>query len=229
MSSIKCNECGKEIPANANLCPYCGTAVPQEVAKKPSSEMKPKISAKRLVITTGAAGILLAAAVGIGVRVTDNKIMSNGGTQLSQLRSELSMVTADLNTAQQKLNEVNSQIEAQSKKITPLEEIYNASFAAGKYNVGTDIKPGVYHFIYKVKNSARAYGDYIYVLNPGSQGSNETLGGTKYDFRVEGQNDNDVVSVKLDSGAVVEVQSNYGNWTPGIPSDSAAGSTQPTQ
>lgn len=218
MAIIKCPECGREVSDKAVKCPECGTPL---ASKQPDEydyfHMPPRTAkpSKLPIILTAIAGIILAAAVGISVRVIDGKTMMTGETKLAQLRSELASISSELNASKSQLDSIKAQIESQSKKIEPLKDIYDASLAAGTYTVGTDLAPGIYHFTYTLKNPDDDWGDYLYVTYAGSEGTEETLGGTKFDFRVEAEEDGEQVSIKLDQGSKLVVSAEYGNWYPG--------------
>ena len=218
MAIIKCPECGKDVSDKADSCLYCGTPIANKQLDKyehfytPSFEEK---SSKLPVIITAIVGIFIAVAVGITVRVIDGKTMSTGETKLAEMRNELASVSSELRSSKTQLASIKSQIEAQNKKIEPPKDIYDVSLAAGTYTVGTDLAPGIYHFTYKLKNPDDDWGDYLYVTYAGSEGTEETLGGTKFDFRVEAEEDGEQVSVKLDSGSKLVVSTEYGNWCPG--------------
>lgn len=214
METINSKQFEKEMPGKTENCKNpeaAAVSLPVQLEKQKSRGIKAKIP----VIITAAAGVVLALAVGISVRTIDGKTMTEGGAKLEDLRNELASVSAELKASESRLESVNAQIESQSKKIKPLENIYDASLAAGTYTVGTDLAPGIYHFTYKLKNSDDSWGDYIYVTYANSEGQDETLGGTKFDYRVEADSDGEQVAIKLDSGSKVVVEGNYGLWNPG--------------
>ncbi|XHB95869.1 hypothetical protein AAFF39_03405 [Lactococcus garvieae] len=65
----------------------------------------------------------------------------------------------------------------------PLPNIKNQTLVQGDYTVGQDLEAGVYTFTYRGGD----YGGYIYVTYPNSKGTEQTLGGTKFDYRVQGK------------------------------------------
>ena len=216
MAMIQCSECGKEISEKAASCPNCGAAVN---AEKPTvsyvNKSDRKSRSKLPVIIMAVAGIVLAVIAGVAVRIIDGKTLMTGETKLSNLRSELASVSAELSSSKAELSKIEAQIESQSKKIEPLKDIYDASLAAGTYTVGTDLAPGIYHFTYNLKDPDDTWGDYIYVTFANSEGAEETLGGTKFDFRTEADSDGEQVAIKLDAGSKITVESEYGLWNPG--------------
>ncbi|MGI6212098.1 MAG: hypothetical protein ACOYJJ_05925 [Anaerovoracaceae bacterium] len=106
-----------------------------------------------------------------------------------------------------------------SEEVKTVEE-QNAELPAGKYVIGEDFEEGGYYFTYKTKLSKDDYWgtDYLWILNDGSKGSQETLGGTKYDDRYGGFEYQDAkkgkkVYVKLKDGDTLTVDSEEGTWT----------------
>lgn len=217
MAIIKCPECSKEISDKAVNCPNCGAAVNTEnsISAAVNKSGNEKVQGKLFPLSVGVAGVVLAIVVGVSVRIIDGKTLSTGETKLSSLRSELSSVSSELTSAKSQLASINSQIESQSKKIKPLEDVYDVSLAAGTYTVGTDLAPGIYHFTYNLKDPDDDWGDYIYVIFADSEGKDETLGGTKFDYRTQADTDGEQVSIKLDAGSKITVTSEYGLWNPG--------------
>ena len=99
----------------------------------------------------------------------------------------------------------------------------------GKYIVGEDLSPGKYNIIYKTKLSEKDYwsNDYLYITESGSEGSQETLGGTKYDDRIgsvsfEDAKDGKDFFLNLKDGDTIVVESGNGNWLYGCDSASSA-------
>lgn len=215
MTTVKCSECGKELSDKAHICPNCGAPIndgkPNADNNKPAGN---NFRSKLPLLLTAVAGIVLAVITGITVRTIDGNTLTAGETKLASLRSDLSSVSSELSSAKSELSKIEAQIESQRKKVEPLKDIYDASLAAGTYTVGTDLAPGIYHFTYTLKNPDDFWGDYLYVTYAGSDGTEETLGGTKFDFRVEAEDDGEQVAVKLDSGSKLSVTTEYGNWNP---------------
>ena len=126
MAIIKCPECGREVSDKAVKCPECGTPLASKQPEEYDYYHVPQHTAKPSklpIILTAIAGIILAAAVGISVRVIDGKTMMTGETKLAQLRSELASVSSELNASKSQLDSIKAQIESQSKKIEPLKDI----------------------------------------------------------------------------------------------------------
>ena len=223
MAMIQCSECGKEISDKAASCPNCGAAVNTEnqtgsIKKKSGKKSQSKLP----VIIMAVAGVVLAVIAGVSVRIIDGRTLMTGEIKLSELRSELASVSSELSSSKTELSKIEAQIESQSKKIEPLKDIYDASLAAGTYTIGTDLAPGVYHFTYNLKEPDDTWGDYIYVTYADSKGANETLGGMKFDYRIEADSDGEQVSIKLDAGSKITVESGYGNWNPGKKSEAGS-------
>ena len=216
MTIIKCSECGKELSDKAKICPDCGAPVSEGIPTIDYIKKSRKKSQSNLpLLLMAVAGIALAVITGISVRIIDGNTLTTGETKLASLRSELTSVSSELSSSKSELSKIKAQIESQSKKIEPLKDIYDASLAAGTYTVGTDLAPGIYHFIYTLKDPDDTWGDYIYVVFADSKGAEETLGGTKFDYRTEADSDGEQVSIKLDVGSKVTVTAEYGNWCPG--------------
>lgn len=214
MAMIICSECGKEISDKASSCPNCGATV--NITSIPSTKHKQKNKASKIpIILTAIGGIILAIIVGISVRIIDGQTLLTGETKLSTLRSELESVSLALSSSKAELSKINAQIEKQNKKIEPLKDIYDFSLVAGKYTVGIDLEPGIYHFTYTLKDPNESWGDYLYITYADSNGTNETLGGTEFDYRIEAEDDGEQVSIKLDTGSTLFVETDYGNWNPG--------------
>ena len=98
----------------------------------------------------------------------------------------------------------------------------------GKYVVGEDLSPGKYNLIYKTKLGKDDYwsNDYLYIIESGSEGSQETMGGTKYDDRLGSVSFEDAKEGKdfflnLKDGDTIEVESENGNWLYGCDSSSS--------
>lgn len=216
MTIVKCTECGKELSDKAKLCPNCGTPINEETPITSVPEKCEKKSHnKLLLILLTVVCVVLTVITGITVRIIDGKTLTTGEVKLSSLRNELSSVSTKLSTSKAELSKIKAQIESQKKKIKPVKDIYNVSLAAGTYTVGTDLEPGIYHFTYNLKDPEDTWGDYIYVTFANSEGSDKTLGGTKFDYRTEADIDGEQVSIKLDAGSKVTVEAEYGNWDPG--------------
>ena len=92
--------------------------------------------------------------------------------------------------------------------------------SAGTYTVGEDIKDGKYLLKYITTMSKSDYwgNDYLYVTRSGSKGTNETLGGTKFDERFgsveyRAAKKGKSFYVNLKSGDKITVNSDFGTWT----------------
>lgn len=211
---MKCSNCGNDVNEGTKFCNNCGAAITVEEKKPETVKVEKKKSPVAAIIICIAIAIVLAiasaAVTGIVVKKIDQSTMKTGKMTLSELESKLDNAKKELADTEQRLNEVKAQVEAQEKKIKPLKDIYNKSLAPGDYKVGADLEPGIYHFKYKLKKKDAWGGDYIYVTHAGSKGSNKTLGGTKYDLRVQGSDDGESVSIKLQAGDKVFVNNDLG-------------------
>ena len=158
--------------------------------------------------------------MGIAVHTIDRNTLSNGTETLGELTDKIAVAEDTLAEKQEKLNEIEAAIEGQKKKVKPLKEIYDKSLAPGDYVVGEDLEAGIYHFTYKLGSKDDWGGDYIYVIHEGSKGKDKTLGGTRFDFRVQGSDNGEQVSIKLTYGDKVHVETNMGgHWKPGKKSE----------
>ena len=90
----------------------------------------------------------------------------------------------------------------------------------GSYLVGEDIAAGKYNFTYTTEMTEDDYwsNDYFYITRAGSEGTEETLGGTKFDERFGSVEYNSAKAGKnfyanLKKGDKLQVNSEYGNWT----------------
>lgn len=200
---MKCTNCGSKVKKGTKFCNNCGAEIViEETAKDNTMKTIKSLSTKMIIIGVAivvVVAIIAAVVTGIIVKNVDRKTMKNGKVTLTKLEKELDKTNSELKKNKDELASVNEQLKTQKKKVKPLKEIYDKSLASGEYEVGTDLEPGIYHFVYKT-NKKDGWGDYIYVTHKGSKGSNETLGGTKYDFRAEGEKNGDSVSLKLVAG-----------------------------
>ena len=101
-----------------------------------------------------------------------------------------------------------------------LEENQGKSLPGGKYIVGEDISAGKYFLEYKTELSEDDYwsNDYFYIIRNGSEGTEETLGGTKFDERFGSVDYSDAKKgksffVNLKDGDTINVESGFGEWT----------------
>lgn len=182
-------------------------------------KIKNKFFDKKTIMMGSVWIVLIIVAVVATMLITksiDRKIMTNGQITLGTLEKKVEKAQNTLDTNNEKikvqksqLEMINEQIKVQEKKVKPLKQISNVTLAVGEYTVGQDLEPGIYTFKYKLKKDAWG-GDYIYVTHKGSEGTEETLGGTKFDMRVEGKNNNEKVSIKLVAGDKVYVDGSSG-------------------
>ena len=91
----------------------------------------------------------------------------------------------------------------------------------GTYTVGEDIEEGKYTFIYKTSITTKDdyWGnDYIWITRANSKGSEETLGGDKYDVRYGDASFADATNgksyfVTLNKGDTLRVDASEGSWS----------------
>ena len=200
---MKCANCGSKVKKGTKFCNNCGAEIVVEETQNEKNENSVNGLSKKMILIGVAivVGVALIASVitGIIVKNIDRNTMKNGEITLSKLEKELDKTSSKLEKNKSELASVNEQLKSQKKKIKPIKDIYDKSLASGEYEVGTDLEPGIYHFVYKTKEKD-GWGDYIYVTHKGSKGTEETLGGTKYDFRVEAKDNGQAVSLKLVAG-----------------------------
>lgn len=99
-------------------------------------------------------------------------------------------------------------------------EVKNEELPGGTYLVGEDIAAGKYKITYKTEMSEEDYwgNDYFWITRAGSEGKEETLGGTKYDERFGGfeygaASQGKTSFVNLKDGDTIVVDSDEGTWT----------------
>ena len=211
---MKCTKCGSKVKKGMKFCNNCGAEVvieetPKESTVKITSGLSKKMIIIGVAVVVGVA-VIAAVVTGIVVKNIDRNTMKTGKVTLGKLEKRLNNTKEELTEKEQRLKEVKAQVKGQEKKIKPLKDIYDRSLAPGEYKVGSDLEPGIYHFKYKLKKKDAWGGDYIYITHAGSKGTEETLGGTKYDFRVEGSDNGQDVSVKFVSGDSVHVENDMG-------------------
>ena len=237
---MKCNKCGAEISGEGSFCSECGAPITNEVPETEQADSlsnqhteppqqpvsEPSVQETRQPVTQNpdkkkliifiAAAIAAMVIAAIIVHVIDRNALSNGSETLGELNDKLAATEETLSERESKLAEIEAAIEAQEKKVKPLKDIYSKSLAPGDYTVGEDLEAGIYHFTYNLGSKDDWGGDYIYVIHKGSKGKEKTLGGTKFDFRVEGSDDGEQVSIKLTYVDKVHVDNSMGGqWNPG--------------
>ena len=99
-------------------------------------------------------------------------------------------------------------------------EVKNEELPGGTYLVGEDISAGKYKITYKTEMSEDDYwgNDYFWITRAGSEGTEETLGGTKYDESIGGfeygaASQGKTSFVNLKDGDTIVVDSEEGIWT----------------
>ena len=99
-------------------------------------------------------------------------------------------------------------------------EFQGKELPGGNYIVGEDFAAGKYNFTYKTEMSEEDYwgNDYFYILRAGSDGTDETLGGTKFDERFGGfeygaASQGKTSFANLKDGDTIMVDADEGTWT----------------
>lgn len=99
-------------------------------------------------------------------------------------------------------------------------EVQDKELPGGTYVVGEDFAAGKYNFTYKTEMSEEDYwgNDYFYILRAGSEGTDETLGGTKFDERFGGfeygaASQGKTSYANLKNGDTIMVDADEGTWT----------------
>ena len=99
-------------------------------------------------------------------------------------------------------------------------EFQDKELPGGTYVVGEDFNAGKYNFTYKTEMSEEDYwgNDYFYILRAGSEGTDETLGGTKFDERFGGfeygaASQGKTSFANLKDGDTIMVNADEGIWT----------------
>ena len=99
-------------------------------------------------------------------------------------------------------------------------EVQNKELPGGTYVIGEDFPEGKYNFTYKTEMTEEEYwgNDYLYILRAGSEGTEETLGGTKFDERFGGfeygaASNGKTSFANLKAGDTITVNADEGSWT----------------
>lgn len=161
-----------------------------------------------LVILIVIAAVIIAAIIAFAVIVrgfTDNQEFRNSDEQT--VASE-EMQTDDADESDPDAGKV-ADVQDQGRQLP-----------GGTYTVGEDIDAGRYNFTYITNMSEDDYwsNDYFWITRAGSEGSEETLGGTRYDERFGAIEYSEAKAGKtfyanLKKGDKVVVDSDYGSWT----------------
>jgi len=99
-------------------------------------------------------------------------------------------------------------------------EVQNKELPGGTYVIGEDFPAGKYNFTYKTEMTEEDYwgNDYFYITREGSEGADETLGGTKFDERFGGfeygaASNGKTSFANLKEGDTIMVNADEGSWT----------------
>jgi hypothetical protein len=193
-----------------------------------ASDLLGKIKVNVIPLAIGA--LLL---IGTGVitnRVTHNadmKMATSYGVTLKEAQDKLDDLEkkiddkkGEIESQNSKLKDLKEEIETATKKLPKYNQVKGGKLSTGTYTVGSDLKEGVYDLTYKTTMSEDDYwgNDYLWIIHDGSNGANETLGGTKYDDRYGGfdfskASKGTTVHVTLKHGDKVTVDADEGDWT----------------
>lgn len=211
-----CPKCGKEVSANIKFCGYCGEKIDNEVKQEKinmseESSFKQDTESQQTVIKE------------------DKKIKKNSGKSKSIIKKWYFWAIAVLAIAVivflsvfiiNQLGNNGGGAPVAFDIMTPEHEYEGKTLSAGTYNIGDDLPAGKYTLMYKTSLDEKKYwaNDYLYITRNGSEGSQETLGGTKYDERFgdvmfKDASEGKSFFVNLKSGDKIVVNSKYGTWT----------------
>ena len=227
---MRCPNCGYE--GESRFCPECGTPLaempltktaPAEApAEEPRGAEEPvrevigekvppegkRHSVKKwvIVVIIAVAAVLVAAIIGCTVIF---KELAKSEYASEPTTSSYEEDIEDFDIEEEPDGEGVGEVAQQGKELP-----------GGNYTVGEDIAPGKYNFTYKTEMSEDDYwtNDYFYITRAGSEGTEETLGGTKFDERFGSVDYDSAVKGKtfyanLKKGDKLEVNSEFGNWT----------------
>lgn len=188
----KCTKCGYE--GESNFCPKCGASMEEVVELKKETTAKPAVEKnakdkKSVIIVV----LVITVVVLAGIVLMNSGVINNASTDITDW--------------------------SDSEDVS-LAENQGRNLPGGTYVVGEDIPAGKYMLEYTTTMSEDDYwsNDYLYITFSGSEGENETLGGTKFDDRVGSVEYEDAVGgepfyVTLNNGDTIKVNSEYGDWT----------------
>ena len=131
------------------------------------------------------------------------------------------IVTTNAGSQESQQNETNTKTTEKKNEPAEITPVENHGFAlpGGRYTIGEDLPAGKYLFIYKTTMESGYWtNDYLWITYAGSEGSNETWGGDKYDDRVGSVQYEDALIGKsfyfnLHDGDMLLVDSDFGEWT----------------
>lgn len=143
------------------------------------------------------------------------------GTHLSGKEASSPAPAADAGSRETQRAETDTKPagkETGSPEITPAEN-HGTPLPGGRYTIGEDLPAGKYLFVYKTTMESDYWtNDYLWITYAGSEGTNETWGGDKYDDRVGSVKYEDALVGKsfyfsLHDGDSLLVDSEFGEWT----------------
>ncbi len=240
---MRCPNCGYE--GESRFCPECGTPMEEYLpAAEPASGgptgtgpaggepagagpayIQPapgKRSIKKIIIivVVAVAAVLIAAIIALAVimrGLTDHPELLNDSDGSSATTSE-EVDSDDLFSDDEEAVSEDA-VSGDDEDIASV-ETQGKELPGGTYVVGEDISAGKYNFTYTTEMSEDDYwsNDYFYITRAGSEGSEETLGGTKFDERFgsidyESAKAGKTFYANLKSGDKLLVDSEFGNWT----------------
>lgn len=188
----KCGKCGFE--GEGNYCPQCGARmeeivkVAEQDAVKHATEKESTDKKTIIIIILAIMVVALAAVVLLKTGLVN--IPSTDTTEWSD-----------------------------GEDATLAENQYR-DLPSGTYIIGEDLPAGKYMLEYTTSLSEDDYwqNDYVYITYAGSEGKDETLGGTKFDDRFGSVEYEDAVEGKsfyanFNDGDTIRVNSEFGDWT----------------
>ena len=131
------------------------------------------------------------------------------------------VVATNAGSQESKQDETNTkptETKTEPAEISPVEN-HGFALPGGRYTIGEDLPAGKYLFIYKTTMESGYWtNDYLWITYAGSEGTNETFGGDRYDDRVGSVRHEDALAGKsfyfnLHDGDVLLVDSEFGEWT----------------
>ena len=129
------------------------------------------------------------------------------------------VVATDAGSQQGETDANHTEKKTDSANYTPIDN-HGLPLPGGRYTIGEDLPAGKYLFTYKTNLSDADYWsyDYLWITYAGSEGTNETWGGDKYDDRVGDVNYEEACIGKsfyfnLHNGDTIRVDSENGEWT----------------
>lgn len=152
---------------------------------------------------------------------TKNAELETITSNVNDKNAELDTINSDINDKNSELDTINSNIKTAKDDLDSIiKSNSSGEIPAGEYTGGEDIEEGTYTVNYKTDLGDDSYwsSDYLYITRDGSEGSDETLGGTTFDSRFGGfiyEKASAGVNnhLTINNGDKLLVESDYGNWT----------------